>query len=67
MCLGIQGVMCEHSEARTKKAMEVLPEVESAKISRKDRTAVVTLSARIDGRFLKEAVEAQDFPATKAA
>ena len=57
----IEGMMCEHCEARVKKALESLAEVEQAEVSHDSGTAVVTLSAPVDDAALKEAVEAQDY------
>ena len=57
----IEGMMCEHCEARVKKALEALPEVEKASVSRESGAAVVTLSAPVDDDALKNAVEAQDY------
>ncbi|MBR4544964.1 MAG: heavy metal translocating P-type ATPase [Oscillibacter sp.] len=59
--LNIEGMMCEHCEARVKKALEALPEVERAAVSHESGTAVVTLSAPVDDAALKQAVEAQDY------
>ena len=57
----IEGMMCEHCEARVKKALEALPEVEKAVVSHDSGTAVVTLSAHVDDAVLQQAVEAQDY------
>lgn len=59
--LNIEGMMCEHCEARVKKALEALPEVEQAAVSHDSGTAVVTLSAPVDDAALRQAVEAQDY------
>ncbi len=59
--LNIEGMMCEHCEARVKKALEALPEVEQAAVSHDSGTAVVTLSAPVDDATLRQAVEAQDY------
>ena len=59
--MSIEGMMCEHCEARVKKALEALPEVEKAEVSHDSGTAVVTLSAPADDDALKQAVEAQDY------
>ena len=59
--MNIEGMMCEHCEARVKKALEALPEVEQAAVSHDSGTAVVTLSAPVDDAALKQAVEAQDY------
>jgi Cu2+-exporting ATPase len=53
--------MCSHCEARVKKALEALPQVESAQVSHEAGTAVVTLSSAADDAAMKEAVEAQDY------
>ena len=57
----IEGMMCPHCEARVKKALEALPEVERAAVSHTEGTAVVTLSSELGSDALKAAVEAQDY------
>ena len=59
--LKVEGMMCEHCEARVKKALEAVPGVESAVASHKDGTAVVTLSQAVPYETLKKAVEDQDY------
>ena len=58
----IEGMMCPHCEARVKKCLEALPEVEMAEVSHTSGTAVVTLHAEVADDVLKKAVEAQDYP-----
>lgn len=60
----IEGMMCGHCEARVKKTLEALPQVETAVVSHTEGTAVVTLNAPIEDAALKAAVEAQDYPVT---
>lgn len=57
----IKGMMCEHCEARVKKCLESLDEVESAQVSHEKDMAVVTLKAGIEDEVLKKAVEEQDY------
>lgn len=57
----IEGMMCGHCEARVKKALEALPEVEAAEVSHEAGTAIVTLNGEIDSGALKKAVEDQDY------
>ena len=57
----IEGMMCGHCEARVKKVLEALPEVDAAEVSHEAGTAVVTLNAGIDDDVLKKAVEDQDY------
>ncbi|MCD8132119.1 MAG: heavy metal translocating P-type ATPase [Lachnospiraceae bacterium] len=57
----IEGMMCGHCEARVKKALEALPQVESALVSHEAGTAVVTLGAELDNAALQKAVEDQDY------
>ena len=57
----IEGMMCGHCEARVKKCLEALPEVESAAVSHTDGTAVVTLNAPLADEVLKKTVEDQDY------
>ncbi|MGN1014530.1 MAG: heavy metal translocating P-type ATPase [Butyricicoccus sp.] len=58
----IEGMMCGHCEARVKKCLEALPEVDEAVVSHEAGTAVVTLNADIADDVLKKTVEAQDYP-----
>lgn len=60
----IEGMMCAHCEARVKKALEALPEVQSAAVSHEAGTAVVTLSAELADGVLKKTVEDQDYKVT---
>ena len=57
----IEGMMCGHCEAHVKKALEALPQVESAEVSHTAGTAVVTLRAPLDDAHLRQAVEAADY------
>ena len=52
----IKGMMCEHCEARVKKALEALPAVESAQVSHTSGTAVLTLSGEVSRGELKKTV-----------
>jgi Cu2+-exporting ATPase len=60
----IEGMMCGHCEARVKKVLEALPQVELAEVSHTEGTAVVTLKADISNEELKNTVEAQDYKVT---
>ncbi|MCI8663297.1 MAG: heavy metal translocating P-type ATPase [Hungatella sp.] len=57
----IEGMMCGHCEARVKKCLEALPEVETAQVSHEAGTAVVTLKGDISDEVLKKTVEDQDY------
>ena len=57
----IEGMMCGHCEARVKKALEALDQVESAAVSHEAGTAVVTLKSDVADDVLKKAVEDQDY------
>ena len=57
----IEGMMCAHCEARVKKALEALTEVESAEVSHEKGTAVVTFSGELADAALQKAVEDQDY------
>lgn len=57
----IEGMMCEHCEARVKKALEAIPQVDAADVSHTEGTAVVTLNAETADDVLKKAVEDQDY------
>ena len=62
--LKVEGMMCGHCEARVKKALEALPEVDEAVVSHEADTAIVTLNAEVADDVLKNAVEAQDYKVT---
>jgi len=57
----IEGMMCGHCEARVKKCLEALTEVDNAEVSHETGTAIVTLNADISNDTLKKAIEDQDY------
>lgn len=57
----IEGMMCGHCEARVKKTLEALPQVEEAVVSHVEGTAVVTLKEEMDNEALKKVIEEQDY------
>lgn len=57
----IEGMMCGHCEAHVKKALEALPQVESAEVSHTAGTAVVTLKEAVSDELLRQTVEALDY------
>lgn len=57
----IEGMMCGHCEASVKKALEAVEGVESADVSHKEGTAVVTVSGAVEDAVLKKAVEDKDY------
>ncbi len=65
--LKIQGMMCAHCEARVKKALEAIDGVTKADVSHEKGNAVVSLSANVDDRILKKAVEDQDYKVVEIA
>ena len=56
--------MCGHCEATVKKALEALPQVESAQVSHETGTAIVSLRAPVDNAALKKAVEDEEYTVT---
>ena len=54
-------MMCGHCEARVKKTLEAIPQVDAAEVSHEAGTAVVTLNAEVADDVLKKAVEDQDY------
>ena len=57
----INGMMCGHCEARVKKCLEALEQVDEAVVSHEKGTAVVTLNAELSDDVLKKTVEDQDY------
>lgn len=57
----VEGMMCPHCERTVKKALEALPQVDSAVASHTDGTATVTLNGDVDDAVLKKAIEDQGY------
>ncbi len=57
----IEGMMCPHCEARVKSLLEGLPEVDSAEVSHKTGTAVITLNAEIADSAVAKLIEANGY------
>ena len=57
----IEGMMCEHCEARVKKTLEAIDGIESAAPDHNTDTAVITLSKDVPADVIKAAIEAQDY------
>ena len=57
----IEGMMCGHCEARVKKCLEALPQVDLAEVSHEKGIAIATLNADVDDAVLTKAVEDQDY------
>jgi len=62
--MNIEGMMCEHCEARVKKTLEAIDGVNEAVVSHKEGTAVVSFEKEVSNDELKKAVEAQDYTVT---
>jgi Cu2+-exporting ATPase len=59
--IDIKGMMCNHCEMTVQKALEALPQVDSAVVSHTAGTAVITLNAPVEDSVLKKAVEDKDY------
>jgi len=57
----IEGMMCGHCEARVKKVLEALPQVDEAIVSHTAGTATVVLNAPISDEELTKVVEDQGY------
>ena len=57
----IEGMMCAHCEARVKKCLEALPQVDEAVVSHERGTAVLKLNADVSDDVLKKAIEDQGY------
>ena len=60
----IEGMMCEHCEARVKKTLEGLDGVTAAEVSHEKGTAVLSIEGDLSDDVIKAAVEAQDYKVT---
>ena len=59
--LKIEGMMCGHCEARVKKILEALAEVDEAVVSHVEGTAVLKLNSEIADDTLKQLIEADGY------
>ena len=59
--LKVEGLMCMHCDARVKKVLEALPEVEEAAANHETGIVHVTLNAPVADEVLKKTVEDQDY------
>jgi Cu2+-exporting ATPase len=57
----IEGMMCGHCEARVKKCLDELVQVDEAIVSHEKGTAEVTLNQEMSNEELKNVVEAQGY------
>lgn len=57
----IEGMMCQHCEARVKKTLEAVAGVDSASVSHEEGTAIIEMSSNVENEMLKKAVEEQDY------
>ena len=57
----VEGMMCPHCEMTVKKALETLPQVDTAVASHTDGTVTVTLNRDVDDAVLKKTVEDQGY------
>ncbi|MBQ7751736.1 MAG: heavy metal translocating P-type ATPase [Clostridia bacterium] len=59
--LKIEGMMCEHCEARVKKTLEAIDGIESATPDHNSNSAVITLSKDVPLEVIKADIEAQGY------
>ena len=57
----IEGMMCGHCEARVKKTLEALPQVDEAIVSHEKDEAIVKLNSEISNEELAKVIEEQDY------
>lgn len=57
----INGMMCCHCEARVKKVLEELPQVDEAIVSYEENKAIVKLNSEISNDELKAIIEAEEY------
>ncbi len=59
--LTIEGMMCEHCEARVKQVLESVSGVALAEVSHRNGTAVVTLTEAVKDEVFRSVIEAEDY------
>lgn len=65
--LKIEGMMCGHCSAHTKKALEAVDGVSLAEVSHESGLAVVTLTKPVEDEVLKQAVEGEGYKVVEIA
>ena len=63
----IEGMMCEHCQARVKEALEKVDGVDTAEVSHEAGTAVVSLSGAVTDEALTAAVKDAGYEVKKIA
>lgn len=61
MTIHVKGMMCHHCEAAVKKALEALPQVDTAQADFTSGTVQLTLNAPMDSATLKKALKAEGY------
>ena len=64
--LSVKGMMCQHCQARVKKALEAVPGVEQAAVDLKGASAQVTCEETVKADTLAKAVTEAGYEATPA-
>lgn len=59
--VNVEGMMCPHCEARVKKALEALPQVDEAVPSHESGTVVIRLNAELSDSEIKAVIEAEGY------
>ena len=62
--IGVTGMMCGHCEATVQKALEALPQVESAKADHTNNTVVIDISGEINNDIIKDTIENAGYQVT---
>lgn len=57
----VEGMMCPHCEARVKKALENIPEIETAVASHERGTVTITLKKDLSDEIIKETIEKEGY------
>ncbi|MBQ8151478.1 MAG: cation transporter, partial [Firmicutes bacterium] len=59
--LKIEGMMCQHCEARVKKTLEEFEQIEAADVSHEEDRAIITLNAEVAEDEIKKAIADQGY------
>ena len=61
----VKGMMCGHCEARVKKVLEAIENVESAEASHEKENVIINATGELSDAVIRETIENEDYEVTE--
>lgn len=61
----VKGMMCGHCEARVKKVLEALENIESAEASHEKENVIISATGELSDAVIRETIENEDYEVTE--